>query len=206
MTSHPKDISERLICAMAECENVCESLHLPFQSGSDRILKAMNRHYTKAEYLAKIETVKSKIPDIALTSDVIIGFPGETYEDVSETIDLIKKVGFDSLFTFIFSKREGTAAAKMPDPVSEKDKHKHFEMLIAEQNIISRKINESYLGNTYEVLVEGASKTNENMLTGRTRTNKIVNFSPVNARPGDLVDLKITSVKTWSLFGEEKER
>ncbi len=204
MTSHPKDISERLITVMAECDNVCKSLHLPFQSGSNRILKAMNRVYTKEEYLKKIDMVKEKIPNIALTSDVIIGFPNETIEDVKETIDLIKKVRFDSLFTFIYSKREGTVAAKMEDKISDEEKHKHFDMLLEEQNIISREINESYVGKTLKVLVDGPSKTNPEMMSARCDTNKIVNFAPSGVKKGDMINLRITKAQTWSLFGEMK--
>jgi len=204
MTSHPKDISDRLIDVMAECESICESLHLPFQSGSNRILKAMNRVYTREDYLERIEKVKTKIPGIALTSDVIIGFPNETEEDVKDTISLVEKVRFDSLFTFIYSRRDGTLAAMMEDKVSDEVKHKHFNMLLERQNIISREINETYVGKEVEILVEGASKNNPEMMTGRTRTNKIINFAPVNAKKGELMKVKVTSAQTWSLYGEEK--
>ncbi len=205
MTSHPKDISDNLISVMAECDNVCKSLHLPFQSGSNRILKAMNRIYTREEYLKKIEKVKNKIPNIALTSDVIIGFPNETYEDVLETISLIKEVRYDSLFTFIYSKREGTVAAEIEDKISDEEKHKHFDMLLEAQNVISREINETYVGKEYKILVDGESKTNPDMMCGRTDSNKIVNFSPVKAKKGDIINVKITKAQTWSLSGEEKE-
>lgn len=204
MTSHPKDISDRLIDVMAECENVCESLHLPFQSGSNRILKAMNRVYTREEYLEKIEKVKNKIPGVALTSDVIIGFPNETEEDVKDTISLVEKVRFDSLFTFIYSRRDGTLAAMMEDKVSDEVKHKHFNMLLERQNIISKEINDSYVGRELEILVEGISKNNPEMMTGRTRTNKIINFAPVNAKEGEFINVKVTDSRTWSLYGEEK--
>lgn len=204
MTSHPKDISEKLISVMAECDNICNFLHLPFQSGSNRILKAMNRVYTREEYLKKIDMVKNKIPGIALTSDVIIGFPNETYEDVLETIDLIKQVRYDSLFTFIYSKRDGTLAAKMEDKISDEEKHKHFNMLLEAQNVISREINEEYVGREFKILVDGESKTNHDTMTGRTESNKVVNFTPVNAKKGDIINVKITGAQTWSLTGEEK--
>lgn len=203
MTSHPKDISDKLIDTMAECENVVNYLHLPFQAGSNRILDKMNRKYTKEKYLEIIGKVKNKIPDIALSSDVIVGFPNETYEDVKETIDVIKKVRFDTLFTFIYSKRNGTPAAVMEDHTTDEAKHRHFEELLQVQNAISKEINDSYVGKTYEVLVEGISKNNPDMMAGRTTTNKIVNFLSKNAKEGDFVNVKITKAQTWALIGEE---
>ena len=203
MTSHPKDISDKLIDAMAECEKVVPYLHLPFQSGSNRILEKMNRKYTKEKYLQIIEKVKEKIPGIALSSDVIVGFPNETYEDFKETLDLVKKVRFDTLFTFIYSKRPGTPAAKMEDSITMEEKHKNFEELLALQNKISKEINDSYVGNTYRLLVEGVSKNNPQMMAGRTDTNKIVNFAPKNAKEGEFVTVKVTEAQTWALIGEE---
>ncbi len=203
MTSHPKDISDKLIDVMAECENVVNYLHLPFQSGSNRILDKMNRKYTKEKYLEIIDKVKAKIPDIALSSDVIVGFPNETYEDVLETIDVIKKVRYDTLFTFIYSKRNGTPAATMEDKTTDEEKHKHFNELLEVQNTISKEINDSYVGKEYEILVEGISKNNPDMMAGRTTTNKIVNFSPINAKDGDFVKVRITKAQTWALIGEQ---
>lgn len=205
MTSHPKDISDKLIDVMAECENITEYLHLPFQAGSNRILKKMNRKYTIENYLETIEKLKKKIPGIALSSDIIVGFPGETKEDVLKTIEVIKKVRFDTLFTFIFSPRVGTPAAKMDDPVSDEEKHENFEMVLDAQNQISKEINDTYIGNVYEVLVDGISKNNKEMMSGRTRTNKIINFLPVNAKEGDFVNVKVTKSQTWALIGEEVE-
>jgi len=202
MTSHPKDLSDKLILAMKECSKVCEHLHLPFQAGSNKILKAMNRKYTKEEYLEKVDKVKKAIPGIALTTDIIVGFPGETTEDFEETLDIVRKVRFDQAFTFIYSKREGTPAAKMEDQMTEEEKHKNFNKLIEVQNDISRDINETYRGKICEVLVDGPSKTNEDVLTGRTRTGKIVNFKGDNAEIGDLAYVKITDVHSWSLDGE----
>ena len=203
MTSHPKDISDKLIDAMAECEKVVPYLHLPFQSGSNRILDKMNRRYNREKYLSIIEKVKEKIPGIALSSDVIVGFPNETYEDFKETLNLVEKVRFDTLFTFIYSKRPGTPAAEMEDGITDAEKHKNFNELLELQNKISREINDSYVGKEYEILVEGISKNNPDMMTGRTGTNKIVNFASKTASVGELARVKITSAQTWALIGEE---
>lgn len=202
MTSHPKDISDKLILAMKECNKVCEHLHLPFQAGSDKILKSMNRIYSKEEYLEKVTKVKKAIPGIALTTDIIVGFPGETSKDFEETLDVIRKVRFDQAFTFIYSKRVGTPAAIMENQIDEKEKHKNFNKLIEVQNEISRDINEGYRGNIYEVLVDGPSKTNKDIMTGRTRTGKIVNFKGNDTKIGDLVQVRITDIFSWSLNGE----
>ena len=201
MTSHPKDLSNKLIKVMSECSKICEHLHLPFQAGSNKILKLMNRVYTKEEYLEKVKRIKEAIPGIALTTDIIVGFPGETTEDFEDTLDIVRKVRFDQAFTFIYSKREGTPAAEMMDIISEEEKQYNFNRLIEVQNKISREINESYKDNIYEVLVDGPSKTNKNILTGRTRTGKVVNFKG-DANIGDLVNVKIKEVHTWSLNGE----
>lgn len=202
MTSHPKDISDKLITAMKECDKVCEHLHLPFQAGSNKILKSMNRVYSKEEYLEKIAKVKKAIPGIALTTDIIVGFPGETDEDFEETLDVVRKVEFDQAFTFIYSKREGTPAAKLTNQISEERKHINFDKLIEVQNKISREINEGYKNNVYEVLVDGPSKTNKDIMTGRTRTGKIVNFKGDKVKIGDLVYVKITDIFSWSLNGD----
>lgn len=202
MTSHPKDISDKLILTMKNCNKICEHLHLPFQSGSTKILNLMNRKYTKEEYLKKVEKVRIEIPDIALTTDIIVGFPGEDNEDFEETLDIVKKIQFDQAFTFIYSKRKGTPAAEMNDVLDEDEKHENFEKLIEMQNEISRRINDTYLGKTVEVLVDGPSKNNPKRLTGRTRTGKIVNFNGKNINPGELVYVKITEVFSWSLNGE----
>mgnify|MGYP002772095470 FL=1 len=203
MTSHPKDISPRLIDAMAECDKVMPQLHLPVQAGSDRILTAMNRRYTKAQYLDLIAKVREKMPDIALTTDIIVGFPNETKEDFEETIDVLEKVRFDSVFSFIYSKREGTPAARMEDSVTDEEKHANFDRLLAVQNRISREINDACYGKTYELLVEGPSKTDPSTLTGRTPGGKIVNFPKAEGiGVGDYVNVTVTKVNTWSLFGE----
>lgn len=203
MTSHPKDITDKLIDAMAECNKVCNQLHLPFQAGSNRILDKMNRKYTKEDYLSLIAKVKAKMPDIALSSDVIVGFPNETAEDFEETIDVLEKVRFDTIFSFIYSKRPGTPAAVMEDAITDEEKHKNFDRLLDVQNRISREINETYGNKIVEVLVEGPSKTNPDILSGKTTTGKTVNFPKGNnINVGDYVNVKITKVNTWSLDGE----
>ncbi len=202
MTSHPKDLSDKLIEAMKNCDKICEHLHLPFQAGSDKILKLMNRVYTKSEYLKKIEKIRKSIPDIALTTDIIVGFPGETKEDFNETLDIVKEVRFDQAYTFIYSKRMGTPASKMPDSITDKEKHENFDRLIEVQNEISNQINYKYYDKTVEVLVDGESKNNPERLTGRTRTGKIVNFHGKDIKQGDLVDVKIKEIFSWSMNGE----
>ena len=169
MTSHPKDLSDDLIDAMAECDKVCEHLHLPFQSGSNRILKAMNRKYTKERYLSLIEKLKDRIPNIRLTTDIIVGFPGETEEDFQHTLDIVERVEYDSAFTFLYSVRQGTPAAKMEGRVDKETKRDRFNRLLEKINKISAEINQNYLNRTVEVLVEGPSKTNPNRYMGRTR-------------------------------------
>ncbi len=202
MTSHPKDMSERLLVAMAECDKVCPQLHLPFQAGNDRVLAAMNRRYDKAGYLALVEAARAHIPGLSLTSDVIVGFPGETEAEFLDTLDVLARVRFDSVFSFIYSKRSGTPAAEMPDPFTHADKQARFERLLEVQNRISHEINQGYAGKVCPVLVEGPSKTDPTALTGRTDTGKVVNFPAGAARPGDLVRVRITQCQTWSLWGE----
>lgn len=203
MTSHPKDMSDRLIDAMAECDKVAKQLHLPVQAGSSRILKEMNRRYSKEQYLDLVAKIRAKLGNIAMTSDIIVGFPGETEEDFAETLDILEKVRFDSVYSFLYSKRSGTPAAEMEDPVSDEEKHRRFDRLLEVQNRISREINEEYFGRSEEILVEGVSKTENTMLTGRTSGGKIVNF-PDNGsvQAGDIISVKITKVSTWSLTGE----
>ncbi len=202
MTSHPKDFGDKLIDAMAECEKVCHQLHLPFQAGSDRILADMNRRYTKADYLEKIEKVKKRIPDISLSTDVIVGFPTEDNDDFEETLDVLKKVEFDNIFSFIYSRREGTPAAKLDFRLTEEEIHKNFNRLLEVQNEISLKKNEAYLGTVQLVLVDGVSKNNPEMLTGRTESLKAVNFKGDESLSGKFVKVKITEAHTWSLNGE----
>ncbi len=203
MTSHPKDISDEVIYAMRDCEKVCEFLHLPVQCGSTSLLKKMNRHYSKEYYLDIIEKARREIPDIAFSTDLMIGFPGETEEDVLDTIDVIRKVKYDTAFTFIYSKRKGTPAANMENQIPEQVKHERFNRVLEAVNEEIAKISESYKDKVVEVLVEGRSKTDENLLTGRTRQNKLVNFTGGNDDlVGKLVNVKITSPKSFSLQGE----
>lgn len=202
MTSHPKDLSDDLIDAMAECDKVCEHLHLPFQSGSNRILKAMNRKYTKESYLSLIEKLKDRIPDIRLTTDIIVGFPGETEEDFQHTLDIVERVGYDSAFTFLYSVRQGTPAAKMEGRVDKETKRDRFNRLLEKINKISAEINQNYLNRTVEVLVEGPSKTNPNRYMGRTRGNKLVNFDGSENLVGELVQVQIIEAKTFFLNGK----
>ena len=202
MTSHPKDISDELIDVMASEEKICKQLHLPVQCGSDRILKKMNRSYTREKYLEIVRKVREKMPDIVMTSDIIVGFPGETNEDFEETMSILAEVEYDMIFSFIYSKRKGTPAAEMEDCLTDAEKHSNFERMVAFQNEISKKKNDAYFGKTERILVEGTSKTNPEFLCGRTDGGKIVNFPGNEELTGKMVDVKITEVKTWSLLGE----
>lgn len=202
MTSHPKDISDEVIYAMRDCDKVCEFLHLPVQCGSTKLLKKMNRHYSKEHYLEIIEKAKKEIPDIAFSTDLMIGFPGETEEDLLDTIDVVEKVRYDSAFTFIYSKRKGTPAAEMEDQIEDDVKHERFNRVLEKVNEIVKEINDSYKDKVVEVLVEGKSKTDENVLSGRTRQNKLVNFTGGSEDlTGKLVKVKIVDPKSFSLNG-----
>lgn len=206
VTSHPKDMTDKLIETLPKVTKLCKQIHLPFQAGSNRILKEMNRRYTKERYLELAEKIRKVLPDASFTTDIIVGFPGETYEDFLETIDVIEKVRFDSVFSFIYSKRGGTPAAKMENQVPEEIKHKHFDILLDVQNRISREINETYKDRVEEIMVEGLSKNNPDAMCGRTDSGKIVNF-PKDDRlsNGDFIKVKITKISTWSLAGERVE-
>jgi len=202
VSSHPKDFSDKLIDTIAGNKKICIQIHLPFQAGSNKVLKDMNRKYTKEQYLSLIERIKTKIPNVALSSDIIVGFPTETNEDFADTVDVVKKIGFDMLYTFIYSRRSGTPAAEI-NPVLTEDEIKHnFEELLKVQSKIVYDINAKLQGSVVSVLVEGESKTNPNLLTGRTESGKIVNFSADRATIGTIIDVKITHVATWSLTGE----
>jgi len=201
MTSHPKDFGDKLIDAMCECDKVCPQLHLPFQAGSDKVLKDMNRGYTKAQYIEKINKVKKRIPNLLLTTDVIVGFLTETTEDFKETLDVLRQVEYDQIFSFIYSRREGTPAAKLDFVLSEEEIHKNFNELLEVQNEISKRKNDAYVGRTVRVLVDGISKNNPEMLSGRTDTSKIVNFKGDKSLTGKYVEVKIVEAHTWSLNG-----
>ncbi len=204
VSAHPKDMSDKLIDTVDSLPKVCNQLHVPFQSGSSKVLKDMNRKYTKEQYLELIGKIKKRIPDVALTADIIVGFPTETDEDFKETMDVVKTVGFDMLFTFIYSKRKGTPAASMEFLNSEENIKRNFNTLIETQAGIVNAINQKLKDKTVSVLVEGFSKTNEKMLTGRTESGKIVNFPGSYELIGKLIDVKITKIATWSLTGEIK--
>lgn len=202
MTSHPKDLTDELIDAIRDCPHVCEHVHLPVQSGSTRLLKRMNRKYTKEQYLELVDKLKKAVPGVAITTDIIVGFPGETEEDFQETLDVVRKVGYDSAFTFIYSIREGTPAAKYPDQIPDEIKHDRFNRLLELVNSTGDEKSREYLGKTVEVLVEGYSKTEEDKLTGRTRTGKLVNFSGGDSSlTGKLVNVKIDDTQMYLLHG-----
>ncbi|MHC1721191.1 MAG: tRNA (N6-isopentenyl adenosine(37)-C2)-methylthiotransferase MiaB [Clostridiaceae bacterium] len=205
MTSHPKDLTEDVIEAIASCDKVCEQIHLPVQSGSSRLLKKMNRYYDREKYLELVKEIKEKIPDVAISTDIIVGFPGETEEDFKDTLSIIEVVEFDSAFTFIYSKRKGTPAFDMDEQINDELKHDRFNRLVEVVNTSSRKNNKKYVGKTVEVLVEGYSKNNENNVMGRTRSGKLVNFPGGPDSIGKLVNVKITRANSFSLLGEEIE-
>ncbi|WP_061309469.1 tRNA (N6-isopentenyl adenosine(37)-C2)-methylthiotransferase MiaB [Clostridium botulinum] len=203
MTSHPKDLTDDVIEAIAKCDKLCEQIHLPVQSGSSEILKKMNRHYDREKYLDVVSKIKKLIPNVALSTDIIVGFPGETEKDFEKTLSLVKEVEYDSAFTFLYSIRKGTPAAKFEDQVPEDVKHKRFNRLVEVLNEISAKKNKAYEGKIEEVLVEGTSKNDENKLMGRTRTGKLVNFIGDKDSIGELVNVKIIKANSFSLTGEE---
>ena len=202
MTSNPKDLSDELIEAFAVCDKLCRNLHLPIQSGSNRVLKRMNRKYTREDYLKLIEKLRKTVPDITLSTDIIVGFPGETNEDFEETLSIVKEVEYDSAFTFIYSIRKGTPAEKFEDQIEESEKHRRFDLLVSAVNEISEKKNKAYQDRVEKVLVDGVSKNDKSTLTGRTDGFKLVNFAGKKELIGSLVDVKITDAKTFSLFGE----
>ena len=199
---HPKDFREPVIQAMAELEAVCEHAHLPLQSGSSRILKAMRRTYSRERFVALAERMRAAVPDLALTTDVIVGFPGETEDDFRETLEVVEQVGFDSAFTFVYSPRAGTEAAAMPDQVPDDVKHDRIERLVDVVQRVARQRNETRVGRVEEVLVEGASRTDPALLRGRTRRNTTVNFAGATA-PGELVEVRITAASSTTLRGEQ---
>jgi tRNA-2-methylthio-N6-dimethylallyladenosine synthase len=202
MTSHPKDLSDELIYAMAEHSKLSKHIHLPIQSGSNRILHEMNRKYTRENYLERVEMIRSVMPDIALTTDIIVGFPGETEEDFQDTLKLVEQIGYDSAFTFLYSPRKGTPAANMNGQILQEVKKERLARLNDKLNKSSNDRNLVYKDQLVEVLVEGPSKTREDIYTGRTDTNKIVNFEGCPDLLGKLVPIRITKAQTWTLEGE----
>ncbi len=202
MSSHPKDISPLLLKTMASEEKICNQLHLPLQSGSNKVLSDMNRVYTREKYLEIVSLAKKLMPDIALTTDIIVGFPTETEADFEDTLSLLRDVQFDSIFSFIYSPREGTRAAQMPNVSTPEEIDARFKKLLDVQNNISYERNLRHEGNVETVLVSGRSKTDPDMLTGRNYANKIVNFKGDDALTGTFVKTKITKAQTWILYGE----
>jgi tRNA-2-methylthio-N6-dimethylallyladenosine synthase len=199
---HPKDFRAPVIAALAECASVCEHVHLPLQSGSSRVLKRMRRTYDRVRYLGLVDTLRAAVPDLALGTDIIVGFPGETESDFEETLEVVEEVGYDSAFTFIYSPRAGTEAASMADQVPDGLKHERLERLVALVQRIAAERNADRVGRTEEVLVEGASRTDAALLRGRTRRNTTVNFAG-SAVPGDLVDVLVEGSTSTTLRGRE---
>ena len=202
MTSHPKDLSQELIDAMASLPKVCPHFHLPLQSGSSRILEKMNRHYDQARYLDVVRRLREAVPDISLTTDIIVGFPGETEEDFEETVKVVRDVQFDGAFTFLYSKREGTPAAVMEEQVPEEEAKRHFDRLLEVLRDDIHAKNETWIGRTVLVLAEETSKHDEGMLTGRTPHNQLVHFRGDRALIGSIVPVKITENQTFYFTGE----
>ena len=202
MTSHPKDATEKLFKTMAECEKCAHQLHLPVQSGSDRILKLMNRSYNREKYLHQVALAKRYMPDLVLTTDIIVGFPGETDEDFEDTISLCEEVRYDAMFTFIYSKRVGTPAASMPDPYTREQKQKHFDRLTEVSNRISGEKHKEYEGKTLRVLVDGETGRDEYNLSSRTNGGRLVHLKGESSLIGKFIDVKITASNTWALYGE----
>jgi len=201
MTSHPRDFSDKLIKTIASSTRVCEHFHLPIQAGSNRILSLMNRGYTREYYLDLVAKIREAVPRASITTDFIVGFPGETEADFEDTLALVRRVGFDAAYTFLYSKRSGTPAAGMPQQVTAEEKKVRLNHLMAVQNEISLDINRRLEGETMEVLVEGESRTDRGMLAGRTRTNKLVLFPRPEEGIPQLVPVEIREAKTWTLHG-----
>lgn len=206
VSPHPKDFTDEVIEAIADNSKIARMLHLPLQSGSTKILNAMNRGYTKEEFITLAKKIKEKIPDIGLTTDIIVGFPGETDEDFQDTMDVVNEVGFENAFMFMYSKRSGTPAATMEEQVDEQVKSERLQQLMRLQNYKAKEESQKYLGKTVKVLVEGPSRKNPEMLTGRTSTHKIVLFkSDRTDLRGKFVHTRIYEAKTWTLYGELEE-
>lgn len=204
VSPHPKDFTDDVIEAIAESNKICKLIHLPLQSGNTKVLKEMNRKYTKEQYLDLVDKMKAKIPNLTLSTDIIVGFPGETDEEFEDTLDVVKKVKFEQVYMFIYSRRVGTPADKMENQIPEEIKHKRFDKL---KNLVESQIeenNKKYVGTIQKVLVEGVSKNNNSMLTGRTDSNKVVIFEGDNSLINQVIDLRIISEHMWYLKGEVK--
>ena len=204
MTSHPKDLSDELIACFGDCKKLCHNIHLPVQSGSDEVLRRMNRHYNRQRYMEIVEKLRATCPDLSISTDIIVGFPGETEEDFLDTLSLVREVEYDSAFTFIYSPRVGTPAAKYDDQIPENIKHDRFDRLLDEVNRCSAKKNSEYLGRIVTVMVDGPSKNDAGAWSGRTDTFKLVNFtSEEPLTEGQMVSVRITETKTFSLDGKK---
>lgn len=204
MTSHPKDLSDELIACFGDCKKLCHNIHLPVQSGSDEVLRRMNRHYNRERYMEIVEKLRATCPDLSISTDIIVGFPGETEEDFLDTLSLVRGVEYDSAFTFIYSPRVGTPAAKYDNQIPENIKHERFDRLVEEVNRCSAKKNSEYLGKIVTVMVDGPSKNDAGAWSGRTDTFKLVNFtSEEPLTEGQMVSVRITETKTFSLDGEK---
>ena len=204
MTSHPKDLSDELIACFGDCKKLCHNIHLPVQSGSDEVLRRMNRHYNRQRYMEIVEKLRVTCPDLSISTDIIVGFPGETEKDFLDTLSLVREVEYDSAFTFIYSPRVGTPAAKYDDQIPENIKHERFDRLVEEVNRCSAKKNSEYLGKIVTVMVDGPSKNDAGAWSGRTDTFKLVNFtSEEPLTEGQMVSVRITETKTFSLDGKK---
>ncbi len=202
VSPHPKDFTDDVIDAIRDCDKVSKFIHLPLQSGSTEVLKAMNRVYTKEQYLELVEKMKERIPNVKFSTDIIVGFPGETEEDFEDTLDVVRKVKFEQIFMFIYSRRKGTPADKMENQIPKEVKHKRFDRLKDLYEEILKQNNDEYIGTTENILVEGYSKTNDKLLTGRTDTNKVIVFEGDSSLIGKTIPIKITSEHMWYLRGE----
>ena len=201
MTSHPKDCTKELIDAMAECDKVCKHLHLPVQSGSDRILTVMNRHYDLRHYEELLQYAREKMPNLSVTSDIIVGFPGEMREDFEKTLELVRRIRYSALFTFIYSRRSGTAAEKLPDPIPAEEKSRWFRELLDTQGAIGSELLKGYVGRTLRVLAEDEGKS-PGTLSCRSEDNTIVEVAASPEMIGEFMEVQITDAMNWALRGE----
>ena len=206
VSPHPKDFTDDVIDAISKCDKVCKLVHLPLQSGNTKVLKEMNRKYTKEQYLNLVDKMKAKIPNLTLSTDIIVGFPGETDEEFEDTLDVVRKVKFEQVYMFIYSRRVGTPGDRMENQIPEEIKHKRFDKLkeLVESQIEEN--NQKYVGTIQKVLVEGKSKNNQELLTGRTDSNKVVIFEGDKSLIGQMINLKIVSEHMWYLKGEDVEK
>lgn len=201
MTSHPKDLSQEVIDAVAAYPNICNNIHLPVQSGSTEILRRMNRRYTRDDYLALVDRIRAKIPDVGITTDIMVGFPGETEQDFEDTLDLVEKARYSSAFCFIYSRRKGTPAYSMEDQIPYEIKRDRITRLLACQNTVTKQISAEMIGKRYEVLVEGENTHYKNTMCGRTESGRLVNFKCDNSLIGEFVSVKIEQAKSATLWG-----